>query len=430
MDPKLIVYAQNVDDIKGIIKYAKDKKIAVAIRSGGHQYSGASSTTGDNILLDLSQTFRGPEDLTCKKTDTTATVRASVSYSLKEFNAFLQEKKVFIPHGQCATVHLGGHVPTGGYGQMGRSFGLLADHVTELEIVDYDAKEKTVTKDTDPDLFKAILGGSPGNFGVIKHFTINVYQDKDFRGSIGLKCMFLYKRATLERLLTYLAEMSDNPNFDRNYDLCVNVVSSRNNLASYFPEMENDKDFVNKHPEFFDGKQPPPSFISVYAQWVPFNDSLKCDFGWFRKLEQGSIYAEADTTGSNPPWSVMSMSALSGYWLFPLEREFPYPYIKTTRATNATDLIARKWPEWLSGRINEIVGVNKNGCYLAVQVQPFGGVNSQYRKNKDKGLSYGWRDATVIATIDCFYADEAADGTVPKDTAKAWFLKNEREASK
>lgn len=44
MNPALIVQATNKEDIKATLRYAKDKKIAVAIRTGGHQYSGASST--------------------------------------------------------------------------------------------------------------------------------------------------------------------------------------------------------------------------------------------------------------------------------------------------------------------------------------------------------------------------------------------------
>jgi hypothetical protein len=311
---------------------------------------------------------------------------------------------------------------------MGRSFGLFGDHVISLEIVDHEAKEQVVSLDNNPTLFKAILGGSPGNFCVIKHFTLRINRDKDYRGSIGLKCMFLYSPDEVKRLLTILAEMSDDQTFDGNYDLCVNVVSSRNNLSSYFPKIGDDKELKEKYPDQFGEGKKTASFISVYAQWVPFKDSMKCDFGWFQNLEKGSVYAEADTTNSNPPWAVKSMSELSGDWLFPLPREFDYSYIKTTRSTNATNLIERGWPQWMAGRIDEIVGVNGNGCFLAVQIQNFGGEKSAFRKNKNNGTSYSWRDTTVVAVLDCFYAPTAHNGTVPKVTAKKWHEQNEKEA--
>src|SRR6185369_6721164 len=52
IQPAAIINAANDDDVIKAIKYAKDNNIAVAVRTGGHQYSGASSTNGKNIQLD------------------------------------------------------------------------------------------------------------------------------------------------------------------------------------------------------------------------------------------------------------------------------------------------------------------------------------------------------------------------------------------
>lgn len=99
MNPALVIQPKNKDDIKLALKYARDNKIAVAIRTGGHQYSGASSTGGENIQLDLERTFQGPDDRKIFIKDGDTLVRTSVSWPLGSFNAWLTERGLFIPHG-------------------------------------------------------------------------------------------------------------------------------------------------------------------------------------------------------------------------------------------------------------------------------------------------------------------------------------------
>ena len=47
----------------------------------------------------------------------------------------MANKGMFTPGGICTHVHLGGHVQTGGYGMLIRSFGLLSDHIEGFDIV-------------------------------------------------------------------------------------------------------------------------------------------------------------------------------------------------------------------------------------------------------------------------------------------------------
>lgn len=58
MHPALIVRPKGDGDVKKAIKYAVQNGIAIAVKSGGHQYSGASSTGGKNIQIDLSGTYK------------------------------------------------------------------------------------------------------------------------------------------------------------------------------------------------------------------------------------------------------------------------------------------------------------------------------------------------------------------------------------
>ncbi|KAK4692256.1 hypothetical protein P7C71_g4911, partial [Lecanoromycetidae sp. Uapishka_2] len=413
MNPGLIIQPQNKNDIALALKYAKSQRIAVAVRTGGHQYSGASSTSPSNIQLDLKTTFRGPEDQAIFEKDGRTFVRTSISWSLGAFNAYLTKNHVFVPHGQCTDVHLGGHVQTGGYGQLIRSFGLLGDHVISLEIVDHEGSPKEITKATDPELFYAFLGGSPGNLGVLTHVTLEVHRDSDHQGSRGLKALYWYNPATLKRLLDILVEMSEDENFPRNYDFCISVLSSSFPLLDLWPDM--DEKMKREHPEIYgkDGLPFWPRTIVVYAQWVPFDKNDVCDMSWFDRIKKDSLSVHG--VQQKP------MSELTGEWIFRNVREFDHPYVKRTYLTNSTTLGKDDWASWVTGRIDDIVRPEANRCWLSAQLQCIGGKNSKFVTNADNGTAYSWRDSTVCCTIDCFHEDET------KDLAEDWEKVNDEE---
>ncbi|KAF2180800.1 hypothetical protein K469DRAFT_692627 [Zopfia rhizophila CBS 207.26] len=151
------------------------------------------------------KTFRRPEDQPIFEKDGKIFVLTSVSWSLGSFNAYLTQDKIFVPHGH---------------------FGLLGDHVLSPEIVDDEGNFKGVTETTDPGLFHGILGCSPGNFGVLMHFPIEVHRDSDHKGSRGLKALYGYDPETVKRLVDILVEMLDKEKFSHNYNLYISMLSS------------------------------------------------------------------------------------------------------------------------------------------------------------------------------------------------------------
>ncbi|KAJ7660363.1 hypothetical protein DFH06DRAFT_988799 [Mycena polygramma] len=413
MNPGLIVQPLNKDDIKRVIAYARANKKAIAIRTGGHQYSGASSTGQNNIQLDLRQTFQSPDDLVYFEKDNRSFVRASVSHSLGDFNAFLGQHHVFVPHGQCTEVHLGGHVQTGGYGQLGRSFGLLGDHVLSLEIIDHEGQEKEITRESDPELFFAWLGGSPGNLGVLTHFSIEVHRDADHQGSLGLHAVHLYDTDKLRKLLGHLAAMSDDENFPRNYDLCVSVLSASFDILGLLGGL--DERMKEEHPEIFGHDDNPvwPRMIVVYAQYVPFGPDDKPDMEFFEQLKTGCFFQSG---AQQKP-----MSELTAGWIFRNTREFDLPYVKRTYLTKSTTLVKDGWVDWVVRRMDVILEPVDNGQWLSAQLQCFGGKNSMFTRNAGNGTSYSWRDSTMCMTIDNFHKPEK------KADAEAWEATNDEQ---
>lgn len=417
MEPALLVYPTTKTEIATILKYARSQKVAVAIRTGGHQYSGASSTLAPNIQMDLKTAFRGADDRRVFEADGQTYVRTSVSWGLGEFNKYLRQHKVFVPHGQCVDVHLGGHVQTGGFGQLCRSFGILGDHVVSLEIVDHEGNIREITKKTHPELFGAILGGSPGNFAVITHFTIRVHRDQDHVGSKGLKALYFYNPETLKRLLDIIAEMSDDEDFPRNYDLSLTVLSAANQLRDWFPgDGGLDEKMKEHHPDIFGRDSLPfwPAMILVGAQWVPFSKEDVCDMGWFERIREGSLL--------DLPVMTKPMSELTGEWIFTNIREFNHPYVKSAHFTSSRTLGKDGWAQWATDRIDAMIEPLKHKCFVLAQFQVMGGKNSQFYTQRDNGTSYSWRDSTLCSVMDCFYAPGY------RATAEDWVTINDQQA--
>ena len=130
MSPAAIICPRDVKDIQLAVNHAREQGIGIAVRTGGHMYTGASSTAGDNIQLNLSDTFESVIRDFCYDHDT-GLLRAGVSFSLLQLNSLLRNMKMFIPHGQCAGVHVGGHVCSGK--EMNKVY--LGNKITCYEIV-------------------------------------------------------------------------------------------------------------------------------------------------------------------------------------------------------------------------------------------------------------------------------------------------------
>ncbi|KAK1569417.1 FAD binding domain-containing protein [Colletotrichum navitas] len=442
MNPDLIVRPKHDQDVIRAVNWARENKVAVAVKSGGHQYSGASSTGGSNIQLDLNDTYKDlmiirPKDPIAEDK---ALVYIGVSTTMMGLNKYLTHNKLFVPTGQCAFVGVGGHGQTGGYGQLGRSFGLFGDHIKTVRLVCHDGIIRDITKANDPEVFYALLGGSPGNFGIITHYVVEVYKSKsyldtvsgpnNFKGPHGIKAFWIYSKEVLTRLLTTVAATADDPTFPRGFNLCVSVVSMDFPMATLFKDLNDGTDKIrhilkDKFLKLLNSKVP----------WCLTNKGDKDDASvdaWFAKFRELKGLLENETLQFNE--FDMEMSDMTGQWLFPKARKFDLPYVKRTYATKSTTLGKDKWVDAVVNRIDLIYSpehflqevAGENGferymrCKLSVQIQCFGGKNSRFCTNRDNGTSYSWRDSSVLQTLDCFHNPDEES----KKYAQAWQAKN------
>ena len=439
MEPSIIFYAQNEEDIKRVIRFARESNISVSLRTGGHQYSGISSTSGKNVQLDLSQAFCKEEDF--QYDETSNRLRVGISFTLKTFNLKMREKKLFVPHGVCENVHLGGHAQTGGYGQLLRAFGLFADHIRAFEIITADAEKQFVNREKNPDLFFAVLGGSPGNFGVLTHIVLEPNRDEDHPHSRGLMGVYLYDVDRLKRLTEFAAEMANDDEMPIDFDFTVTITSLNQDFFFTYPNLDNM--MREHHPDLFGGtgrelSAVSPSGILVFAQWAntqgkdqPYTPEIAAWFDKIKNAVHGIDIAKqlsfigVDTTkrmgfkGYVDNEHHVPMSELTAHWVFLKVREYELPFIKRLYTTN--EKITDEWVNQFVHHVNEVqTNLITSHCKIACQIQPNCRKNKMM-ENKGNGTAFNWRDTTFGCTCDIFYAPNG------RDYAEKWAQRNDKD---
>jgi FAD/FMN-containing dehydrogenase len=198
--PTLIARPAGTADVIATVNYARDHKLPIGIRSGGHSVAGHSMPEG-GVLLDLSlmKGIHVDRDR--------GTARASAGVLWGEYDRETQAYGLHTPGGRVTTTGVGGFTIGGGYGWTSTKFGLTADNLVSADVVTADGELVTASETKNPDLFWALRGGG-GNFGVVTSFEYRVHALGPI--ILGGLLVFPLERAE-EALATYRDIVDDAP---------------------------------------------------------------------------------------------------------------------------------------------------------------------------------------------------------------------------
>jgi FAD/FMN-containing dehydrogenase len=161
--PRVRVVAGSAKAVSTTMLWAANNGLRFAVRSGGHSYEGFSQSP--DLVIDV----RGMTGINL------ATDKKSVSIgsgsSLGSVYEALWPSNLAIPAGSCFPVGVAGHSLGGGFGLLGRSFGLACDSVLSMEVVDASGQIRNVNGQENPGLFWALRGGGNGSFAVVTNFN-------------------------------------------------------------------------------------------------------------------------------------------------------------------------------------------------------------------------------------------------------------------
>jgi FAD/FMN-containing dehydrogenase len=165
--PTVIARCASTTDVVAAVNFARQNRLVVAVRCGGHSVAGLSVCDG-GILIDLA----GLKTIEVDRKARTARAGGGVLWG--EFDAATQQYALHTPGGRVTTTGIGGFTTGGGYGWTSSKYGLTCDNLLSAEVVLADGRVVTASEHENEDLFWGIRGGG-GNFGIVTKFEYRLH---------------------------------------------------------------------------------------------------------------------------------------------------------------------------------------------------------------------------------------------------------------
>jgi len=165
--PALIARCLSAEDVSNAVSFARDHNVLVAVRGGGHSWPGKSVCDG-GLMIDLSPMRGATADADTRR------ARVEGGALLNNLDTAALEKGLVTTAGVVSHTGCGGFTLGGGFGRLGRRFGLTLDNALEYDVVTPEGKLRRASADENPDLFWALRGGG-GNFGVVTEFEYQLH---------------------------------------------------------------------------------------------------------------------------------------------------------------------------------------------------------------------------------------------------------------
>jgi len=199
--PALIVRCSGPADVMTTVKFAASHRMLLAVRGGGHSLSG-QSVCEKGLLLDLSQMNSARVD----PAKQTAWIEGGALLGALDREA--QAHGLATTAGTVSHTGVGGLTTGGGFGRIGRRFGLACDNVRSFDVVTADGRFLTANAQQNKELYWGLRGGG-GNFGVVTSFEFQLHPVDPLMVGGDLVYSWQDAPAMLPFLFDYLAHSPD-----------------------------------------------------------------------------------------------------------------------------------------------------------------------------------------------------------------------------
>jgi FAD/FMN-containing dehydrogenase len=175
--PVAVVYPESADDVVAAVRLAAEGGLRIAFNAGGHN-AGTIDWSRDTLLL---------------KTERMRGIEIDPAGRRARVEAGALSKPLAIAAGEHGLAYLAGTSPDvgvlgyalgGGLSWMVRKFGLACNSIVAADVVTADGRLTRIDRDTEPELFWAIRGGS-GNVAAVTALELELFPiDEIYAGAL------------------------------------------------------------------------------------------------------------------------------------------------------------------------------------------------------------------------------------------------------
>ncbi len=165
--PALVIQPNGATDIRRAVEFAGERNLLLAVKCGGHSFAGKSTCDG-GMQIDLSTYRHARVDAASR------TAYVAGGSLLGELDREAMAVGLVTTAGTVSHTGVGGLTLSGGFGRVGRRFGLALDNVKGVDIVTADGQLRHASADENSDLYWGVRGGG-GNFGIVTSFEYQLH---------------------------------------------------------------------------------------------------------------------------------------------------------------------------------------------------------------------------------------------------------------
>jgi FAD/FMN-containing dehydrogenase len=184
------VAAKGTEDVVAAVNFARENKLRLVVKGGGHSYQGTSNAA-DSLLIwtrqmnaiTLHDAFVGQGCEKASRPQPAVTVEAGAIW-MHTYDAVTTRGGRYVQGGGCATVGVAGLVQSGGFGSFSKRYGTAAGGLLQAEVVTADGVVRVANACANPDLFWGLKGGGGGSLGVVTRLTLATHELPPFFGVV------------------------------------------------------------------------------------------------------------------------------------------------------------------------------------------------------------------------------------------------------